>query len=582
MGRAGPYDAAGAPMSAIDALVAAGLSPLERAVLSLLRRLGGAEEVVLAGLLAVRALADGHTGLSLRDPDPRAADGEPLVLALPPADLWRAALAASPLVADGAADSRRPLVLRGDTLLLQRYDAAEARVAERLRALASEALPVDHARLDALIERMFPGDWRNEAQEQAVRAGCTKRLLVLAGGPGTGKTTTVVRLLAALVDQALAAGDRPPRCLLLAPTGKAAARLRASILQQQARLDAPPEVLAALPRDASTLHRALGPEPGWLTRFRHHADAPWSEDVVVVDETSMVDLPLLDAVLSALGAHARLILIGDPDQLPPVGTGAVLGDLCAAGGPVAEARVRLSVSRRFAETGGIGQLALAVLRGDAAGVVWTPGVTELHTPTTTLDRDPNLLRMAIEGWSPACRPQEPADRLKAMDRFRVLCALRAGPDGSEALNTSIELGLARAGLLRPQGAFYEGRPILITVNDPGLGLSNGDVGVLAYDAQRQLRAWFPEGDGLRAILPARLPPHETAFAMTVHKSQGSEHEHVVLALGSSDHRLLGRELLYTGLTRAKARVDVVGTPEAVALAIGRRTWRRSGMGGRLG
>ena len=492
-----------------------------------------------------------------------------------------------------AAGEITPLVRRGESLALHRLDAVEVRLAAALRALAAEACAVDEARLEAILPRLFPGAWSNPEQEDAVRAACRGRLLVLAGGPGTGKTTTVVRLLAALVDQAR--GQRPPRVLLLAPTGKAAARLDSSVRGQlgvlaEAGMDA--DAASAWLAPARTVHRALVPDRGWLTRFEHGPDRPFAEDVIVLDEASMVDTTLFLRVVEAVGPRARLLLLGDPHQLAAVGAGAVLASLRAAGGEVG-ARVRSLVrSRRFDPTRGIGRAARAILTRDPVALdeAWASGEAELRTPTAPLSRDPALLKLAVDGWRDVFKPGAPADRLRAMERFRVLCAMREGPDGVDAVNLAIEDRLAQAGLLggrRQDGrgagrrGAYEGRPVMITRNDLATGLSNGDTGLILPDEHGRLAGHFLEGERVRVVGLARLPPHELAYATTIHKAQGSEHDTVVVGLGSVVNRLTVNELVYTGLTRAKARVIVFATPEVLDAAVRRPTLRWSGLLDRL-
>lgn len=581
-------------LTQVDALrVADILRPLDHELARMLARLDGTSPgaVALAAALTSRALGDGHTCLDLdgrllpEDADPGA---------LPPQDVgaWVTALAASPLVSDGSRDT--PLVLRGRRVWLARYDAHERRLAEGLVRVASAPMPpVDAAVLDASVARLFAGRWENKAQQDAVRAASGRALTVLAGGPGTGKTTTVVRLLAVLAEQAVAAGHNPPRVLLLAPTGKAAARLADSVRQQiaglplaEARQD---DVRASLPQVAWTVHRALGRTGRWLTRPQHDAERPWAADVVVLDEVSMVDLPLMARVIDAVKHGARVVLLGDPDQLAAVGAGAVLADLCSGDLPVSilHGVVHLVGSRRYGEDSAIGRLARAVHGGDVAAVTASlaaGGDASALRAAARPDRDPALLAAAVDGYAPYLAAPDVASRLVAFDRYRVLCALRAGPGGVVALNAAIERALERSGLLRLDDTFYLGRPILITENDYGARLFNGDVGVVGLDQDGARRVFFPaavrdgvQEAGVRTLAPARLPAHETAWATTVHKSQGSEFDRVLVVLPDAGHPLVTRELLYTAITRAKTGVVVVAPPGAVEAAIPRRAVRRSGL-----
>jgi exodeoxyribonuclease V alpha subunit len=581
-------------MSALKRLEEAGaLSALDLELAALVQRLCPEVDasVPLAAALASAAVREGDVCVDLAAlAAPVGEDGEPLAdWVWPELGGWLAALRGCALVGG----SGRALVLRGSRLFLARYDSYEAEVAERLRALASGAVaPVDEALVSAALERLFPGSWRNDEQMDAVRAAAGRRVTVLAGGPGTGKTTTVVRLLAVLVEQALARGERAPTMLLLAPTGKAAARLAESIASQRGLLAesgaVSAEVLAAIPSEAMTVHRALRPRNDWLTRFAHDAANPWPHEVVLLDEVSMVDLPLMARTLAAVGPRARLVLLGDPDQLPSVGPGAVLGDLCAleGGGALGPVLSRLVRSRRFDAGGGVARLARAVHEGSVEAlraIAAAPSLdARLLTPEGRLSRSPTFLQAAVSGWRSFCEAAGPAARLAAMDQFRVLCATRVGADGVEQVNLAIERALRRAGLLWPAEPWYDGQPILITTNDYQLELYNGDTGVLAREGPDEpLRAWFPDGrGGLRAVAPARLPAHETCFAMTVHKSQGSEFGSVLLGLPQQGGRVLSRELLYTGVTRAKQVITVVGRLEVLAEAA--PVVRRTGLRERLG
>jgi exodeoxyribonuclease V alpha subunit len=576
------------------------LRPLDRHVAELLPRLvargpEGAvdavpEPVRLAAAFASRGLADGHVCLDLRaraaapllDPEGAPVEG----FAWPEPEAWVDALRASPVVGDGAAPS--PLVLRGHRVWLGRYFAHERRLAAGLLRLATTPVPpVDGPRLEAALDRLFRGKDEPADQQAAVRAAAGQALVVLAGGPGTGKTTTVVRLVAAVLEQAAARGQRLPRVLLLAPTGKAAARLATSVRAQVGELALDPEhadaVRAAVPTEARTLHRALGPRNDWLTRMQHDADDPWSADLVVLDEASMVDLPLMVRAIDAIAPGGRLVLLGDPNQLAAVGAGAVLADLAAPGvaGPVGASVVRLRASRRFTEGGPVGRLAQALDAVDPAGVeaVLAAGGGARHVDATAaLDRDPAFLAAAVEGFRAYASARTVEARLALLERFRILCATRVGPNGVEALNRAVEAALARARLIDPRTPWYEGRPVLVTANDYGVELFNGDLGVVGRTASGDLRVFFDvPGGPPRAVLPTRLPAHETVWAMTVHKSQGSECEHVAVALPHRDVPVLTKELLYTAVTRAKKTVTIWGDGRLLRLGLARRSERSSGL-----
>jgi len=549
-----------------------------------------------------------------------------------------------------------PLVLCADRLYLRRYWRYESRVAAQVmaRAVARSddgdcdgddlTATLDRARARSLMGLLFapavdagvavaaavPPDWQQVACALAVRG----RLTIITGGPGTGKTYTAARLLVLL--QALHAGAQPLRVALAAPTGKAAARLRQSIgaalqgLQQQLGDTLPLAAWAAALAPARTLHSLLGTRPG-TRRFVHDAANPLDVDVLFVDEASMVHLEMMATVLDALPASARVVLLGDRDQLASVEAGAVMGDLCAGahGGVanhpyqpatvewireltgqdlppsnaatsdgLAQQTVFLRESHRFG--GPIGELALAVNRDDGAAALATLRAapdTELSLIETP---DANAIaRLSIDGRPGAPggyrsylealgqRPTAAADFeawaagvLACFDDFRVLCAVREGPWGVSGLNAGIAQALAECGLLQRRGEWYEGRPVMVTRNDPALGVFNGDIGVvLKPQGSGGLRAYFLDGAGLRSVSVGRLADVETAFAMTVHKSQGSEFAHVVLALPPEDSAVLTRELVYTGITRAKRAFTLVARQASgLALASSRLTRRLSGLG----
>ncbi len=294
----------------------------------------------------------------------------------------------------------------------------------------------------------------------------------------------------------------------------------------------------------------------------------------------MVELSLLAAALAALEPGARLILVGDPDQLASVGAGSALADLVGlTDGPVAGCVHRLVRSQRFAAGGAIAAAASAVLRGDGPGVNAAADGEAVRLAAPSLE---GLVARAVAGWTPFCQAVGAADKLAALDRFRVLCALRQGPLGAEAVGRLIEARLRSAGALGDGGRQYDGRPILITANDAAIRLQNGDTGVIVSTPRGLRAAFLDEAGGVRELLPGRLPPHETAFAMTVHKSQGSEFDEVVVVLPEAPSPLNTRELLYTGLTRAKRRVTVYTSADRLQEAVAARVTRRSGLAARLG
>lgn len=569
---------------------------------------GGVQpERLLAAALASRATAAGDVCLDLA----HARRLAPSLMPLYPPSLheWRTSLRGWAAV--GAPGEYAPLVLDdADRLYLGRFWAYEQTVAERLRTLALAWAEVDYERLRAGLARLFPQpaagttDWQRVAAAVAV----LKRLAVITGGPGTGKTYTVAAVLALLQEQAAATG-RIWQCALTAPTGKAAARLSAALGAAKQRLPLSPAAAAALPETAQTIHRLLGTRSTG-TRPRYHAGHPLSLDVLVIDEASMIDLPLMAQIVAAVPATARLIMLGDRDQLASVEAGQVLGDICghgalpysprlqqalravgvtvphaaaAAAPALADCLVSLRYSHRFAAHGGIGALARAVHAGDetAAQHVLAHGAPEV---SQRLLDETSLRHYLSAEWVPRYRrcveAATPEAALAAFERVRLLCALRHGPWGAEAINALVIELLAAAGLVRPAShGIYPGRAVMVVANDETIRLYNGDVGLLLADPLHggAVRAFFPGITGVRRVLPARLPAVETAFAMTVHKAQGSEFDEVCLVLPNEPSAVLTRELLYTGITRARRQLTVIGAAERIAAAIATRTRRTSGL-----
>ncbi|NTU68968.1 MAG: exodeoxyribonuclease V subunit alpha [Chlorobiaceae bacterium] len=506
---------------------------------------------------------------------------------LPDADGLRQLLEKLPTV--GRPGQRRPMVLDDSgRLYFYRYWRYESMVAERLDRMASAVPPsLERGTLDEGLGRLFPADdaEREDHQKLAAKVALQRCFSVISGGPGTGKTSTVVRILCLLLEQP---GGARQRIAMAAPTGKAAARLKSSISAMRHSLPCPDGVKDAMPSEVGTIHRLLGPLPG-ISGFRHSASNPLPFDTVIVDEASMIDLPLMSALLDAVPPHARLILLGDRDQLASVDPGAVLGDICRAGeerGSAVEGCITpLTRNFRFGAASGIGGLARAVNAGDDVESmrlllderVTDAGWRPLPEPGALRHM---LAKEIVEGYRPWLEAESPAGSVQLFDRFRVLCALREGPFGVFGMNRSIETLLAGAGLISPSGLFWRGRPVLITENDPSSRLFNGDTGILLPDpdAGKELRAWFPAHDGtMRSLPPERLPKHETAFAMTVHKSQGSEFDRVLLVLPPEDVPLLTRELAYTAITRAKSSIGIIGNETVFSAAVRRRTGRRSGL-----
>ncbi len=580
--------------------------PLELALADWCLRHGGSEPVALGWALTMRAVSEGHSCLVLTDSGP-AIPGE---TALCSADGFANALRKSALVGEPGASC--PLILDGRRLYLHRYWTYESQLAERLR----ELLEQPPATIDTtLLERdggLFDYGWVSdgEPQWQAVAAAIAlrHRFVVVSGGPGTGKTYTVLRLIRLMVEAAQSAGKTPPVIRLAAPTGKAAARMMESIRSGLESFIAGESLRAHLPAKASTLHRLLGLHASTVLPC-YNRDNPLAADVVIVDEASMIDLPMMAKLADALPPHGRLILLGDRYQLASVESGSVLAELCSAAGvnafsavqqmalsPLLSAKaglsnpsrmadhvVTLQTSHRFHPQSPIGRLASAVNAGDAdaaisLGLEGSPEVRLDFHGSGDLD---TLAKTLADAYAPLLDAGTPEAAIDTLDTVRLLTATRIGPAGAIAMNQRIFEHIAQRQQLDNQQVWYPGRPVMVLQNDYRIGLFNGDTGVCFVGEDGHLRVWFRTESGLQMLLPSAMPAHETAFAMTVHKSQGSEFDSVWLLLPPMDSPVLSRELIYTGMTRAKTRLTLLG-PEAVFRgAVGRVIRRDSGLAERL-
>ena len=615
-------------MSLLDALHKGGhLRTLDHALAQSLRRLDRdtPDAVLAAAALASLAVAKGHAGVRLGAAD-ALVEAE---IAWPDADAWTRQLAASRWVdtpddATAVADPHAPLVLEGGLLYLRRYREYERALALGLQRIATQPVPEAGIEpLALLFARLFPQATHDDRQARAAALALRHALLLVTGGPGTGKTTTTARLLVLLVAQALHAGRASPRIALAAPTGRAAERMAESVrqaVQALAAMGVDADLLAALPTSGTTLHRLLGTIPD-SPRFRHDGDNPLPFDVVVVDEASMIDLPLMAKLVDAVASGTRLVLLGDPDQLPSVEAGDVLAAILGAAGegdamergdadvlrPLlgdadntsvlaqegGEARfpgIRVHLQRgwRQSEALDLAPLAAAVREGDAdaalaqlrAGTLSNVHFHEGLADPLELQRDALLAHFRALGHAAT-----PADALAQSTRLRLLTAVREGPQGARTLNARIERLLAEGGGAgrAPQGHF-QGQLLIVTENSYRHRLFNGDIGVCMRDAAGTLVAWFPGDDAghPRAFHPAALPAHESAFAMTVHKAQGSEFDTVWLLLPARGNRVLSRELVYTGITRARRALHVAGSEAVIREALARHAGRWSGLGWRLG
>lgn len=565
--------------------------------------------VMLAAALLSRDAGEGHVCLPLSQL--RAEAKTPALLqacfALHDDSLdWPQTLLRSPAVSSGELPT--PLVLIGDRLYLNRMWRYERAVAGFFSE-ANQPLVHDSREMQRTLNALFASDEAVNWQKVAAAVALTRRISVISGGPGTGKTTTVARLLAALIQMA---GEGRCRIRLAAPTGKAAARLTQSLGGALQTLPLTDGQRKLFPAEASTLHRLLGAQPG-SQRLRYHAGNPLHLDVLVVDEASMVDLPLMSKLVDAVADGTQLILLGDADQLPSVEAGDVLAGILAAAGPGHTLRAddadalrpllgdatptdtdttglrghRVQLLRGYrqdadfdlaplanAARDGDADTALSLLRGGTMrGVDFHEGVL-----------DPFEVRREalLAHWRSLADAPDPASALSLAQRLRLLTAVREGPQGARGLNARIEelLSGRRTG---PTPPYFHGRLLLINENSYRHRLFNGDIGICLRDEHGALTAWFP-GDApgeVRAFHPAALPAHESAFAMTVHKAQGSEFDEVWLQLPRNDSRVLSRELIYTAITRARTRLHVAGSAQVLRDALARHAVRMSGLAWRL-
>ncbi|TMP55085.1 exodeoxyribonuclease V subunit alpha [Pseudoalteromonas sp. S1612] len=534
------------------------------------------------------------------------------------------------LLSHHSVGEQKPLQLFNQRLYFSRLAGYEQTLAQRLLTMSERQLNIDNAVLAQLLTRYFPDDPSIDIdwQKVACAIAATKGFSVITGGPGTGKTTTVTKLLAILQSLYKAA---PLSIKLVAPTGKAAARLTESILGAKNKLsEIPADINALIPQSAQTIHRLLGVKP-FTNKFRHDKSNPLHVDVLIIDEASMVDLSLMAKLIEALPDHARLILLGDKDQLASVDTGSVMSDLCQGlvlGQTPRYSKVRceqlntlcfngavklnaqsqsefkladciafLQHSYRFDAKSGIGQLALAVNTNNRGILNYVEQQSsEGHFSDIILDYDfvstpieklvnsaashyANYLTLIAQGASVA---QVHA----AFASYQLLAAVREGDYGVNSLNQRIERVLQQQGLIsvNPNQRHYIGMPIMVSQNDYQLKLFNGDIGILMPDDSGQLKAVFIDEQGNeRAFSPARLPAHDKVYVMTIHKSQGSEFSYTAMVLPPLKQASIGinRQLVYTGITRAKQTFELVADKKVLQLAMGKSVSRASGLYERL-
>ncbi len=471
-------------------------------------------------------------------------------------------------------DGSMPLVLEQNRLYLQRYWCYETRLAQRLARMAEQqrSLKAD----SAMLQRYFanPDDDVTDWQCEAAKTAISRTFSIITGGPGTGKTTTVVKILALLQELA----DPPLHIALAAPTGKAAQRLQESIQAQKQQLPCHDSIPALIPETVSTLHRLLGARPA-SPYFYHDAQTPLPFDVLVIDEASMVDLALMSKLVDALKADARLILLGDKDQLASVEAGAVLADLTSA---LPDNTVTLKKTHRF--NARIKNLAKAV-NDQQADIAWSllqqkhsdVGLLEENLIDYISTKQEHYLELIEKG-------AEFSQIFKAFQVFQVLCANRHGKNGVNAINHAVERQLTNSGRIQHSTSWYPGRPVMINQNDANIQLYNGDIGLCLPDPEQKnkLMVFFqcPDG-GIKKFLPTRLPHCETVFAMTVHKSQGSEFDEVLIILPETINPVLTKELLYTGITRARQNVRLWTGQSVFKRTLSQRVNRLGGLAQKL-
>ena len=475
-------------------------------------------------------------------------------------------------------DGSLPLVIEYQHLYFQRYWHYEKRLVDQLQTMLSP-IEVDLSAVNTILDRHFPMstepgeiDWQRQAALQVSQ----QQFTMITGGPGTGKTTTVLKILAMLQEQA----EGNLSIVLAAPTGKAAMRLQQSLIGGVANLSCTDAIRDAIPQVVSTIHRLLGVQRN-SPYFKHQADMPLAADIVVIDEASMVDLALMSKLVDALKPSARLILLGDKDQLASVESGAVLADLSVA---LPKHSAELKKTWRFKAS--IKALALAVNQQQSEQA-WRLITTEANTERARVNEDlVGLIMTQRQAYFTAAKALNYQETLPSelqitelfeqLQCFQVLCSNRKGRLGVEGINRVVESMLAKQGIpsYKP---WYQGKPILITQNDPANDLYNGDMGICFFVAN-QAMIYFQQADGgIKRLIPSRLPHYETAYALTIHKSQGSEFAEVLVVLPETDSPLLVKELIYTAITRAKNTVRIASTEAIFKAAVARQVERKSGI-----
>ncbi len=572
----------------------------------------GGKNLFLAAALASRCTRIGHVCCDLSSAEAMAALDNDRIR-FPKADSWVKTLSASRVV--GKPGDYTPLILDdAGRLYLHRYWTYQKRIAGFVRSRATVSMEFDKELLGRGLSRLFPGHSETEEpdmQKVAAVSAVTRGFCVISGGPGTGKTYTAARILALIAEQAHARGDKA-RIFLAAPTGKAAARLGDAVANAYGTANEAPEVLAMIPERAYTIHRLLGGRPGGGLPH-YNRENRLEADVVLVDEASMVDIALMSKLVDALLDSCRLILVGDRDQLVSVEAGSVFADICMAAGHgfsgaflsllenlgvisgqskslpaavndpmLADSVVYLERHYRFEEKSRIGHVSHLVSSGEggqAVTVLQQEGCLDAALPDR-IDADSWEKRVGnpIAEWVKEymAAADDIGKVFERFDTFRVLCALRDGPYGAVAINRFAEWFLEREEVVQSGRTWYAGRPVMILKNDYRMELFNGDMGVTLEDSEGRLKVFFRDvGGGFRSFSPESLPEHETVYAMTVHKSQGSEFDRVLFVTPDRDSPVLTRELIYTAITRAKNSIEIIGEKDILELAVSSRPAARA-------
>jgi len=530
----------------------------------------------------------------------------------PRKETWIEKLRTSPAV--GMACDFKPLILDGSSkLYLHRYFEYQKDLVQFIKNRVSDRIDPEISGLQESLNRLFgkeAGRKKPDWQKIAAIVAATRKFCVISGGPGTGKTTTVVKLMALLLETN---HSKPLNIALAVPTGKAAAKLQDSIRKALEELNCSDDIKALMPKEASTIHRLLGTIPG-SPYFRYNEQNRLDVDIVIVDESSMVDLALLAKLVQSMPDDAKLILVGDKDQLASVEAGSVFADICDAavmnvfsknfyrvidrvssekiirsdtetsGNRIKNCMIQLLTNYRFGDESGIGKVSSAVNEGNGPLALMhlkDQKYSDIRIEKVQARRGlkDQIKKTVIPGFRDYLIAGSPQDKIEAFGKFRILCALKEGPFGVFAVNRMIEEILTENKLIRSENIWYEGRPVMIVENDYSLRLFNGDVGISMLDPiDQEIRVFFPDNrNGLRKFHPMRIGTHETVFAMTVHKSQGSEFENVILLLPDRESPVLTRELIYTGITRSQKQVLIWGDEQIFENAVSKRVTRISGL-----